>query len=251
MQKFFQAPWQLKDLFKISAITFLTIGGALAGLNFLLPPGIPETTTTTASGANAVSAALLLLLQWVIMLAPLLYFTAKNYKLRASHFGFEKIKITKLITETLRGYALFLGISILIGIFILYTNIKIPGYQVQERILPLFGTTPLDLSIAFLVIVILAPVVEEVFFRGFIMRTLVDRVGKYTGSIFSALLFAIFHFQFQTIIPLFILGMILSGIMLRTRSIWGPIAFHVFNNAIAFTVEYLILKDVISLEKVL
>ncbi len=92
---------------------------------------------------------------------------------------------------------------------------------------------------------------EEVFFRGFLLRAFSNKWGMIYGSIISAALFAILHMQPEVIIPIFILGLIINSIVIKSRSIIPAICFHAFNNAIAFTIEILILKDIIAIEEIL
>ena len=229
MKKYFQAPWTIKDLL---IILFSIIFFALAAY-FLL-------------GSTGVSLGFLI--QWLIILGPLLGFTYWKHKLRHEDFGITKVGIWITIKEIIKAYLLFLGLSFLIGILVLYYDLKIPGYQIQESILPLFGESNLDMIIAGIIIILAAPIFEEIFFRGFLLRTLSDKLGIFLGSILSAALFAIAHFPWQSVIPIFILGVIINSIVLKTKSIIPAIAFHIFNNAIVFTLQLLIMKDVISIE---
>lgn len=79
--------------------------------------------------------------------------------------------------------------------------------------------------------VILAPLIEEFFFRGIALQKWVIRWGSKIGVLTSSLLFAIIHFRFD-IIPLFLVGIILSILYFKTRSLIAPILCHVFYNAV-------------------
>ena len=57
------------------------------------------------------------------------------------------------------------------------------------------------------------------------------------ASILTAVLFALIHFQLQTFIPLFFLGLILNYAYQRTGSVWTAVVFHSLNNTIAFSLE--------------
>lgn len=203
----------------------------------------------TLFSGNNFGMVILFALQWIIALVPLLIFTRYKYKLRSAHFGFEKIGVRRMLGLVLTAYLLYLGISIVISALILYYDLQIPGYQIQKRILPLFGDDTFSLIVAGVVMTGLAPVLEEVFFRGFLLRTIVNRVGVVLGSIITAVIFSLLHVPWQSFIQVFILGLIINSIVIRGKSLWPAICFHSFNNAIAFIIEILILKDVISIEK--
>lgn len=243
MIKYFQAPWGAKDLLIIFFSTIFLALIAYFSLIFLDPAVLEEDSNK--------SRILLIgfLIQWIIILGPLILLTSRKYKLKYGNFGINKVKTWTIIKEVLKAYLLFLGISFLIGVLILYFDLKIPGYQIQENIIPQFGNSTWDLIVASIVVILMAPVLEEIFFRGFLLRTLTDKVGIFFGSILSAAVFAIVHFPWQSIIPIFILGLIINSIVIRTKSIIPSIVFHVFNNGIVFTIELLIIKDVISIEK--
>jgi hypothetical protein len=72
---------------------------------------------------------------------------------------------------------------------------------------------------------------EEVMFRGYILQRLADGAGKPLAIIISAVLFAFLHIFnpgsdpfgiFNTII----IGVLLSVLYFRTRSLWMPVGFH-------------------------
>ena len=84
-----------------------------------------------------------------------------------------------------------------------------------------------------LVIVVLAPVVEEFLFRGFMLNRWLRKYGTLKAVALSSTTFALFHIE---ILGGFVFGVVLSLIYLRTRSLFGPIIVHITNNAIALLV---------------
>jgi uncharacterized protein len=83
---------------------------------------------------------------------------------------------------------------------------------------------------AFMKVVVIAPVVEELIFRGVIMHGLMRNYSKGTAVFFSGLLFALFHLNPWQFPATFVLGMILGWIMIRTRNIALCITGHAINN---------------------
>jgi len=83
---------------------------------------------------------------------------------------------------------------------------------------------------AFMKVVVIAPVVEELIFRGVIMHGLMRNYPKVTAVFFSGLLFALFHLNPWQFPATLVLGMILGWIMIRTRNILLCIAGHSINN---------------------
>lgn len=245
MKKYFQAPWSLKEI--IGALAASTI--LLAIFGFALSMGDIKQVVEESNYRSLILMGLFLL-QWVLIITPMLIVTLRKHKIKWKDFGFKKISLSKNFGLVAWGYLVFLSITFIISLLILFTGIQIPGYQIQEQILPIFGTDLISLIIAGTIIVVIAPIIEEIFFRGVLLRALSNKIGIIYGSIISAAIFAIFHLQFQSIIPIFILGLIMNALVIKSKSIWPAISFHIFNNAIAFTLRVLIIKEVISLESI-
>lgn len=246
MSKYFQAPWNTKDII----ITILMVIGLL-GISLYVIDFFNVKELIEGSENKGLFLLLIFVLQWVLIATPLLVLTGIKYKLSFKNFGINKVSVWNVVKLVALGYLLFIGITFIINLIILYTDIRIPGYQIQERVLPLFGDNILSLIISGVLIIAVAPVVEEIFFRGFLLRSLSNKMGIFYGSVLTALIFALLHLQPNSIIPVFILGLIINSLVIKSKSIIPAIAFHVFNNAIAFTIEILILKEVIQIEKLI
>lgn len=85
---------------------------------------------------------------------------------------------------------------------------------------------------AILKIVIMAPIVEELIFRGVIMHGLMRNYSKFTAVFVSALMFALFHLNPWQFPATFILGLVLGILMVRTRNIYLCILGHAINNGL-------------------
>lgn len=83
---------------------------------------------------------------------------------------------------------------------------------------------------AFIKVSVIAPIVEELLFRGVIMNGLMRNYPKYLAIFFSALLFALFHLNPWQFPATFILGLLLGWLMVRTRNIFVCILGHAINN---------------------
>lgn len=244
MKVLFQAPWSTRETVSVLVTTTALLVMAISGLYLSDLRDFVNLSTHRIFYVLGV-----FILQSVLMLLPLFTVTARHYHLRLSNFGFNKeCGLWRTIQLVIKGYAIYLIITFLVTAFILYTNLRIPGYQVNADLLEIFGTSKLELIIAFIVTVILAPLVEEIFFRGFLLRSLVDKVGVWPGTVLVAALFATFHMQWQSVIPIFILGLIINYLMLRSRSIYPAILFHAFNNLIALILQILLIKNIIPIE---
>jgi membrane protease YdiL (CAAX protease family) len=82
-------------------------------------------------------------------------------------------------------------------------------------------------------IVFVAPLLEEITFRGWIQRPLERQFGAITAIAISAALFALAHGAPLRLPFLFLFGVIVGAAAYRTRSIWAGVAIHASNNALA------------------
>ncbi len=94
---------------------------------------------------------------------------------------------------------------------------------------------------AALVAVILAPLFEELFFRGVLFQYLRSRYLLVARGLFEAVLISAFAFASLhlggAILPILPVGVILALVMHRTNSLWPPIALHVFYNWIVLAIS--------------
>lgn len=92
---------------------------------------------------------------------------------------------------------------------------------------------------AILKVVIMAPVIEELIFRGVIMHGLMRNYSKFTAVFVSALMFALFHLNPWQFPATFILGIVLGILMVRTRNIFLCIIGHAINNGLVLvSIQY-------------
>lgn len=89
----------------------------------------------------------------------------------------------------------------------------------------------------YLAVGVLAPVAEEMVFRGAILRRLLEVMGedrKWFAIIISALLFGALHANGPQFIHATLIGLLLGWMYSRTNSIVPGMLFHWINNTIAF-----------------
>lgn len=89
-------------------------------------------------------------------------------------------------------------------------------------------------------VAIIAPIIEEMIFRGIIMHGLMKNYSPFTAVTVSALMFALFHLNPWQFPATFILGILLGIVMFRTRNIILCILGHAINNGLVlFSIYYL------------
>lgn len=87
----------------------------------------------------------------------------------------------------------------------------------------------------YFVIALLAPLVEELIFRGAILRALLEKIKRQWVAIaISALFFSLIHANPAQMPFAFVAGLFLGWTYYRTGSILPGVAYHWINNSIAF-----------------
>ena len=176
-----------------------------------------------------------------LMVVPLILYL--KFK-KLSFFNSIRFKILKY--NTIKSVTLFS-----IGLIILSDEI--------DRIIQLFVPTPeyvLDLNyllkpdsffsgvLLFIAVVILAPLGEEIIFRGFLQQTLEKQWKDTTRAIlFTALIFSLIHMNPYWFIQIYFLGVILGFLAWKTKSILAPLILHSLNNSMALILSMLDLQQ--------
>jgi membrane protease YdiL (CAAX protease family) len=94
----------------------------------------------------------------------------------------------------------------------------------------------LDYKVAgFITVCILAPVIEEILFRGLLLRGLLQNgISPVVSIVLSAVLFGAAHLNPWQFMGAGFLGAIFGFVYYRTRSLWLCVFLHGLNNLIAF-----------------
>jgi len=87
---------------------------------------------------------------------------------------------------------------------------------------------------AFLFIVVLPALCEEVLFRGFILSGLRNYFGKWPSILICSVLFAALHLEPARIPFALIPGLVITAVGWQTRSLVLPVLMHFFHNGILF-----------------
>ena len=91
-----------------------------------------------------------------------------------------------------------------------------------------------------LIVGVLTGIAEEMFFRGAMLGTFLQKtVNKHVSIIFVAFIFSAFHLQFFGFFPRLLLGIWFGYLVVWTRSLWVPIIAHALNNSLVVVATYL------------
>jgi membrane protease YdiL (CAAX protease family) len=91
-----------------------------------------------------------------------------------------------------------------------------------------------EFLLAFFTLVILAPLAEEVLFRGYLFGKLRQHAPVWLAILITSVLFGIAHMAWNVGIDVFALSIILCLVRVLTRSLWPAILLHSLKNFVAF-----------------
>ena len=150
-----------------------------------------------------------------------------------------KINIAQLVGSLKKiDFKLAIGLAIVNYLFaratsnmILYCLSFIVPKYVESQINKVYATTSWGYACFAILVLIFAPIIEELFFRGVIFQKLAITRNSTQALIISALLFTVIHFRFD-IISLFVIGVTLAILYLKTKQMIVPIISHLVYNLI-------------------
>jgi CAAX protease family protein len=191
---------------------------------------------TTSDDPDPTFTVVATFLQGLIFIGTAVMFASFTRRPRPEHFGLRPTPFWPAV-----GWAALAIGSFYVAVAI-YTAVVQPDAEqtVAQDLGANQGTFGM-IAAGFMVICV-APVAEEFFFRGFFYRALRSRYSVLVAAAIDGLLFGVIHYDFSgadallIVPPLAALGFTFCLVYERTGSIYPTIALHALNNAIAFGV---------------
>jgi hypothetical protein len=97
----------------------------------------------------------------------------------------------------------------------------------------------MELILAAAVVVVLAPVFEEIFFRGLLYPALRSRMGAVPAVILDGFIFGVLHFQALFMLSLVAVGVILAYLYEKSGSLLTPMLTHALYNGVVVAIALL------------
>jgi membrane protease YdiL (CAAX protease family) len=92
--------------------------------------------------------------------------------------------------------------------------------------------------VAFVAFVLVAPLAEELFFRGLLFAALRGRLGPHWTPVVTGVIFGALHGEPRAFISLALLGIVLGVLYERTGSVIPGVILHATNNGLAFAFAF-------------
>jgi len=224
-----QTPWGIPALLAGLAVPVVLWASSLA---FVIANGEPDNPTTGEVITNLILQ--IALLDGIFIGVPVA-FALVRYRLGWGSLGF------RLFNRGLWWLPIIAAagahLALVAYSLILYGIGGDSAAPKQEGIDELFNNNAI-LPLTGLALVIVAPLAEEIFFRGFIFAGLIRYAGVFWSMVLSGFIFAAFHVTsgdtIGLVLPFTLVGMLFAWLYLRTGSLWTNIGAHMLFNLYSF-----------------
>jgi len=211
---FYMAQFVLFWLFRLMS----TIGVPLASVNQSL--------------LNTIWSAALYVATLALMITlPLLIKKRSNFE--KDEVGLNRLPSWTDILITPAGLIIYVILSSIVMLIFSHLFSGIDLNQAQET-----GFSNLSRNyeyiLAFITLVVVAPVAEEILFRGFLFSKLKKYVPTWLAIVVTSVLFGAIHGQWDLAIDTFALSVVLCLLREVTGSLWSSMLLHMTKNGIAF-----------------
>jgi uncharacterized protein len=217
------APWGWRDLVFGIAVA----GAGVLALNLILLAGGAVTGGTLVK--NGIILTIFVAIQDSIIIGAAALFSLVRYRVGWNRLGLRSFNL-----------ALGCGLSIVLlmvsyGVRIFYGIVATGlGYRpALQDVLSRLDTQGIGFILTLIAAAVIAPIAEEIFFRGFVYGGLRGRIGTLGAMLVSSLFFTALHFTLDQFIPIFALGLFLALLYEKTGSLYPGMLLHSSNNAIS------------------
>jgi len=232
-----------------------TIQQTLRGVLFTLVPWIGLTLLLLGTAGNQslskplafstdLTAALLqvvftAVIEGAFLIAPL-YYASKTLTRQATRpdgravrevLGLRSFSLTRTLPWIVGLIVLIIAVNLLYATVI--TALHLPLTTNDQVVLQEGAYAPISVYAILAGSVFIAPLCEEIFFRGFLLPGLLHDLSPTWALLVSSLLFAIAHADPGSFVPLFVIGLCLGFLRLRTGSTWASLSLHMLNNLLS------------------
>ena len=212
-------------------VGFFTAELIMGGIVWLMVAlGVPLKSYNQTVVNTVLSAVLYLITLLIVIYIPWL--------IRKRHSNVKDLGLDRCPTWTdiFTTPAAFIVYIILSSLIILLVTKIFPGFNANQAQNTGFEhlTQGFEYILAFTTLVIVAPIAEEILFRGYLSGKLKQYLPIWVAALATSLLFGAIHGAWAVAIDTFALSLVLCYLRETTGSIWSSILLHMLKNGIAF-----------------
>lgn len=218
--------WVVLCFFAVQFLVFL-ISWLLGSLKVPL-------TSINETILNSVVLSLVYLATLVLVIfLPRLFTNLKKFNLKNADIGWNRLPKWSDILLAPASLVIYFILSAL-AIFVI--SKIFPGFDINQAQDVGFGNlnTRFDYILAFISLVVVAPLAEETLFRGYLYGKLKQHFPVWLVIVVVSLTFGALHGSWNVAIDTFVLSVVLCVLREMTDSLWAPVLLHMAKNGLAF-----------------
>lgn len=227
--------WGIKDIFRL-AIIFVFLGYVL----YIIEAQI----LLSVSGAEEMLHFLPILntgIMDLVILGFIIYFVKVKYNHSLATIGLKIRNARHLSFLAVLSYIAFLPILAFLLLLLIWLTSLFNFHLPQQTLFRLFlkEENLWLLTFSTIMVIILGPIVEEIFFRGFSYNAIKRRWGVRPAFVLTAVVFAGLHGNVIGFLPIVALGLLLAYVYEKTASLIPSIIVHILHNTLMVSLLFL------------
>ncbi|MEI7918061.1 MAG: type II CAAX endopeptidase family protein [Candidatus Saccharibacteria bacterium] len=202
----------------------------VVALRLLIAVGVPVM-SLNSSVLNATAAAAIYLITLIIVIG--LPWLIKKRSTSLKDIGLTRLPTWTDILMAPAGLIIYIFLS---AILIYITTQILPGFDINQAQDTGFSgiNQRYELILAFITLVVVAPIAEEVLFRGYLYGKIKKYLPIWVAILLTSVTFGFLHGAWNLGVDTFALSVILCLLRESTGNIWSSILLHMAKNGIAF-----------------
>jgi len=216
-----------------TVVGFGAAQAVLFGIFFVLGSLGISFTTVNQTVLNTVISAVVYVLTLLIVIG--LPWWLKKYKTTKQDMGLTRLPSWLDIGLAPAGFIIYFLASALV---VYLVSVFLPAIDLQQAQATGFEranlTSYYEYWLVFVTLIIVAPIAEEVLFRGYLYGKLRKIIPVWAAVGIVSLLFGAVHGQWNVAIDVFVLSIVLCSLREVTGNIWAGVLLHMLKNGLAF-----------------
>ena len=222
----------------ISAFVFAVVVGVQFLLGLILAHTLPAEAFDSPVTNTVFSVISYILAIIIIIILPPIVFKNKLAEPSRESLGLKGLPTWTDIGLAPVGYVV--SIILATGLTALFK--LLPWFNASEA--QDLGYSPylmgFDRGLAFVLLAIIAPIAEEIIFRGWLYGKLRIKIPKWLAILITSLLFGLIHLQWNVGVTVFCMSVVMCTLREITGTIYAGMLVHMLSNGIAFFLVYVI-----------
>ncbi|HWT40765.1 MAG TPA: type II CAAX endopeptidase family protein [Dongiaceae bacterium] len=180
---------------------------------------------------NVIAGFVIYLLAIAIVICAPWYI--KKYRTTRKELGIQRAPVWMDVAWTLTGFVAYIILSAIVTTLAGYLLPFINMDQTQDTGYSNLSS-PVNYVLAFIGLVVVAPMAEELLFRGYLFGKLQKHTKIWVSVLVTSALFGFVHFQWNVGLDVFALSIVLCLLRIYSGSLWSSIFLHMTKNGLAY-----------------